>query len=208
MNVERQTIRIFLDAGNGVISVGLVNTHSTGGPNAMGVEKDHNLANHFLRRPCLNHPLFAFRTNAIEFRQPFWGLFNDVKDDVPKRLDQFLRKVWSNPFDHPRTKVFLHAFQGTGRDDAEVLGLKLQAMGAVGEPCAFPFNILSRSNRRRCPNDGHEVPMTTNFDTEDTETRLFTVEGHTLDGTREMFRRRGSGGSLCRRFHGMDSTGV
>jgi hypothetical protein len=48
--------------------------------------------------------------------------------------------VWSNPFDHPRTKVFLHAFQGTGWDNAEVLGLKLQAMGAVGDPRAFPFN--------------------------------------------------------------------
>ena len=39
--------------------------------------------------------------------------------------------------------------------------------------------------------------MTTDFDTEDAETRLFTVERDPLDGTCEVFRGRGSGGSLC-----------
>jgi hypothetical protein len=101
VNVEGETIGILLDAGNRLVAIGLVNAHSTRCPNAMRVQEDHNFSDDFLGFPGLNDPLFAFGTNAVKVSQPFGRLLNDVKDLLPKGLDQFFRKVWADPFDHP-----------------------------------------------------------------------------------------------------------
>jgi hypothetical protein len=42
------------------------------------VQKDHNLSNNLLGSPGFDNPLFAFGTNAIEFRQPFGPLLDHV----------------------------------------------------------------------------------------------------------------------------------
>src|SRR5713101_6638537 len=78
MNVEGQAIRILLDAGNGLVAVSLVNANSSGSSNAMGVQKDHDFSDDLLGRPGLNHPLFAFGTNAVELSQTVRCLLNDV----------------------------------------------------------------------------------------------------------------------------------
>ena len=101
MDVESQAIGILLDADNRLVAVGLVNADRSGRPNAMRVQKDHDLADDLLGLPGFNHPLLAFGTNAVEFRQAFRCLLNDVKDVFLEGLDQFFGKVWSNPFDHP-----------------------------------------------------------------------------------------------------------
>ena len=87
VNVEGQPIRILLDPDDSLTAVGLVNPHRTSGPDAMGVEEDHDLADDFLGLPRLNHPLFAFGTNAIKFCQTLRCLLNDVKDLFPKGMD-------------------------------------------------------------------------------------------------------------------------
>jgi len=85
-----------------------------------------------------------------------------------------------------------------------MLGLELQAMRAVGDPRALTLDILPRRDRGCRPDHGHEVPVATDFDAQDAETRFFTVERDTLDRTREVFERMGIGWCLCRRFHGID----
>jgi hypothetical protein len=74
------------------------------------VQEDHNLSNHFLGRPGIDHPLFAFRTNAVEFGQAFRGLLNDVKDGFPEGMDQFFGKVRTNAFGHPGAEILFNAF--------------------------------------------------------------------------------------------------
>src|SRR5262249_52158439 len=93
MDVQGEAIGILADSDNGIVAIGLVNTHSSSCSDAMRVQEDHNLSNHFLGGPGLDHPLFAFRTNAVEFGQAFRGLLNDVKDGFPEGMDQFFGKV-------------------------------------------------------------------------------------------------------------------
>ena len=50
--------------------------------------------------------------------------------------------------------------------------------------------------------------MATDFDTQDAKAAFLTVEGHTLNGTREVFRRMRLGDSLCRNVHRIDHTCV
>ena len=101
MDVEGQAIRILPDPDNGLVAIGLVNADRPGRPDAMRVQEDHDLPNDLLGCPGLDHPLFAFGTNAVEFGQPFGCLLNDVKDLLPKGLDQFFGKVRADAFDHP-----------------------------------------------------------------------------------------------------------
>jgi hypothetical protein len=74
-------------------------------------------------------------------------------------------------------------------------------MGPIRDPRAFPFNILPRCDRGCRPDHRDKLPVTTDFDAQDAEPGLFTVEGHALDGTREVFRRMSVGWCLRRRFH-------
>ena len=66
----------------------------------MRVQKDHNLSNNLLSFPGLDHPLFAFGTNPVEFRQTLRCLLNNIKDLFLEGLDQFFGKVRPNAFDH------------------------------------------------------------------------------------------------------------
>src|SRR6266446_1094839 len=79
VDIEGQTIRILLHPDNRLVAIGLVNANSPGRSYAMRVQKDHDLANHFLGGPGLDYPLFTFGTNAIELGQAFRGVLNHIK---------------------------------------------------------------------------------------------------------------------------------
>ena len=164
VDIEGQTIRILPDPDNGLVPIGLVNADRTGRANAMRVQKDHNLADDFLGFPRFNHPLFAFGTNPVKLGQPFGGLLNDVKDVFLEGLDQLFGKVWSNTFDHPRAEILFHAFEGTGRDDAQGLRLELQAMRPIVDPDALALNILARGDGRCRADDRDQIPVPSDFD--------------------------------------------
>ena len=187
MNIERQAIGILLYADNRLAAIGLVNPHSPRRPHPMRVQEDHDLPDHLLRLPRLDHPLFAFGTNAVEVGQTLRGLLNDIKHLLPKGLDQLFGKVWANAFDHPRAEILFDTFQRAGWDHTQRLGLELQAMRPICHPAALTLNVLARSDRRCCADDGDEVAMTTDFHPEDAETRLLTMERHTLNGTSQVF---------------------
>src|SRR5215831_8382075 len=110
MDVERQAIGILLDAGNSLVTVGLVNPYRTGRPHAVRVQEDHDLSNDFLGFPGFDDSLFAFGANPIELSQAFRGLLNHVKHLLTKRLDEFFGEVRANAFDHPRAEILFDAF--------------------------------------------------------------------------------------------------
>jgi len=157
----------------------------------MRVQKDHDLPDDFLGFPRLDHPLLAFGTNAVEVGQALRRLLNDIKDLCPKGLDQLFRKVRPDTFDHAGAEILLDAFEGARRHNAERLRLKLQAMRPIVHPDALPLNILAWGNRRCCANDGDKVTVPTDFDPEDAEAGLLTMEGYPLHGTGQMFRGMG-----------------
>ena len=191
VNIEGQAIRILLDAGNGFVAIDFVNADSPCGPDAVGVQEDHNFPDDFLGLPRFDDSLFAFGANPVKFGQAFGGLLNDVKDLLLKGLDQFFGEVWANAFDHPRAQIFFDAFQSTGWDDAEGLCLELEAVGPIIYPDALPFNVLARGDRRCRADSGDQVAVTPDLDSEDTEASLFTMERHTLDRAGQLFCRTG-----------------
>src|SRR5215468_8694201 len=142
MDIERQPIRILLDAGNRLVTIGLVNTDGPSRPHLMRVQEDHDLPDDFLGLPRLDHSLFAFGANPIELSQPFGRLFNNVKHLLAKRLDEFFGEMWANALDHPRSQILLNALQSTWWHDPECLRLELQAMGPIVDPDALPLNVL------------------------------------------------------------------
>jgi hypothetical protein len=97
--------------------------------------------------------------------------------------------VRPDTFDHPGTQILLDAFEGTGWDNAEMLGLELQAMGPIVDPPASAFDVFTRGDRRCCADDRDEVFVATDFDPEDAKARLLAVERDTFDRTGEVFRR-------------------
>ena len=85
---------------------------------------------------------------------------------------------------------------GLGLNPKEIeqgVRLELEPMGPVGDPPAFTFDILPRCDRCCRPDHGDQVSVATDFDAQHAKARLFTVKGHPLDGTSEMFRRMGTG---------------
>src|SRR5262249_29296887 len=118
VEVRGEPIGILPHSGDGLIAVGLVNPHRAGSANAMGVEEDHDLSDDFLGLPRLDHSLFAFGANPIEFSQAFGGLLNHVKHLLAKGLDEFFGEVWANAFDHAGAEILFDAFEGTGWDDS------------------------------------------------------------------------------------------
>src|SRR5262245_33959204 len=114
VDVQGEPIGILPYACNGFVAVGLVNAYRTRSPDAVGVQKDHDLSDHFLLGPRLAHPLFAFGANTVKVGQAFRRLLNDIKDLCPKGLDQLFGKVRSDTFDHPRAEILLNPFESTG----------------------------------------------------------------------------------------------
>ena len=55
VNIEGQAIRILLDAGNGFVAIDFVNADSPCGPDAVGVQEDHNFPDDFLGVSHLLH---------------------------------------------------------------------------------------------------------------------------------------------------------
>jgi hypothetical protein len=160
IDVEGQAIGILPYPGNSLVAIGLVNPDSPCGPDAVGVQEDHNFPDDFLGFPRLDDSLVAFGANPIELSQPFRRLLNDIKHLRAKGPDEFFGEVWANAFDHPRTEIFLNAFEGAGWDDAECLRLEPQAMGPIVYPDTLPLNIFARViiaavpttvTRSRCP---------------------------------------------------------
>jgi hypothetical protein len=75
-------------------------------------------------------------------------------------------------------------------------------MGPVGDPPALALNVFTRGDGRSRPHHRDEITMPTDFDPQDAEARLLTMERDALDRTREVFCGRGTGMALYEGFHG------
>jgi hypothetical protein len=128
------------------------------------MEEHHDLPDHLLFGPGINNSLLPLGTNAIEVCEAVRRLLNDVKDCFPESLDQFLGKVWTNPFDHPGAEILFDAFERTGWHDAKMLCLELETMGPISHPPTLPLNILTWGNGRCSTYHSHEITMPTDFD--------------------------------------------
>ena len=142
VDVQGQAVGILLHPGDGLGAVGLVDAHGTGRAHAMAMQKHHDLAHDFLLGPGGDHAGGALGADAVEFLQALRRLRDDVEDLGAEGLHQFAGKVRADAFDHAGAEVSLDAFQRGGGHDAQLRGLELQAMGAVGDPPPLRFDIF------------------------------------------------------------------
>jgi hypothetical protein len=167
----------------------------------MGVQKDHDLPDDFLLSPGIDDSLLSLWANTVEFGKTFRRLLYHVKDLLPKSSHQLLGEVRPNPFDHPRAQILLDPLQCTRRHDAKVLRLELEAMRAIGDPPSFTFHVFAWRNGGCSPYDRDQVPMATDFDAQDAEARLFTVEGDAFHRASQVFCRITGGCGLGQGSH-------
>src|SRR5215510_17720 len=86
VDIQSKAIGILPHPGNSLVAIGLVNPDSPCGPDAMRVQKDHDLPDDFLGFPGFDHPLFPFRTDTVKVCEAFRRLLNDIKHLLAKRL--------------------------------------------------------------------------------------------------------------------------
>ena len=60
-------------------------------------------------------------------------------------------------------------------------------MRPIVHPDALPLNVLAWGNRRRSTDNGDQVAVATDFDAQDAEASLLTMERHALDRTGQVF---------------------
>src|SRR5258707_9761186 len=108
---------------HGVGAVGLIDAHRARRANAVAVQEDHDLTDDLLLGPGRNNAARPHRANAIHLPQAVGLRLDDVEHLLPEGAQEFLGIDRANAPDHARSKVFLDAFDRSGRGGLEEPGL-------------------------------------------------------------------------------------
>ena len=188
-DVAGQAIGVLRHHLHGVRAVGLVDPHGAGRSDAVRVQKHHDLADDLLLGPGAGNSLRSNRADAVNLLQTTRLRLDRVEHLLAERPDEFLRVDGTDPADHSRTEVFLDALDRRRRGGLEKPRPELLSVGSVVDPFARRGDPLARRDRRRLPDDGHEIAMPARLGSENAEPVLFVVEGDPLDQTGQQFLR-------------------
>jgi hypothetical protein len=187
VDIQSQAIGVFRDLDDGLFAIGLVDAHCPGGSQPMGLKEHHDLADNLLFGPGASDFLLALGADTFQFQQAFRGFFDDVEYRFAKGTHQFLGEVRTDALDHAGAEVFFDAFQGGGWHDLQLRRLELQAMGAIIDPDAQAFDVLTRRHRSRRAGHGDQVPLPADLDAQHAKAAGLAVEGHALDRALQAF---------------------
>ena len=95
-NVVGQLIRILFNLGNGLMSVGAVDTDGSPGGNPMLRQEEHDLANLFLFQPALTDSLQSLLPDPFDVQQEIGPVFKDVQCLLVMDRDNSRRQFWAN----------------------------------------------------------------------------------------------------------------
>ena len=93
-----------------------------------------------------------------------------------------------DPLDQPGTEVLLDAFSGMGRRGLDLIGLELEAVGAVGDPVAGRNDIFAGHELLRVADHGHDLAMPARLHAQDAVAVIEVVERDALDRATDFFR--------------------
>ncbi len=82
VDVQRQPVRVLAHPLDGLLAIGLVDAHRARGADAVGLQKDHDLADDLLLGPGLGDALLALRADTAQRQQ----LLRVVLDDIEHSL--------------------------------------------------------------------------------------------------------------------------
>jgi hypothetical protein len=186
-DVSGQTVGIFADHPHGVIAVGLVDPHRSGRADAVGVQEQHDLADHFLLRPPGDD---AGRSLCADTRHLLQAL-RVLLDQVEHRLTEFPHQPFgvdrADASDRARGEIPLDALERRWWADLQEGRTELRAVRVVVHPRAADLDELSSGNHRRVANDGDQVPLPPGLHPQHAEPVLRVVERHPLHHAGQSF---------------------
>src|SRR5262249_45084637 len=133
-HVGGQAIGIGANDVQRLIAIRLVDADRPAGADAVGLEKDHDVAHGLLFLPALADALNAARADALDLVEVCWALVDDIKGALTEGLDDLPGEVWPDALDEPGAKIFLDAFQGVRRGRFQLTCLELWSVIAVLHP--------------------------------------------------------------------------
>src|SRR3984893_6931193 len=148
-DVASQAIRILRDELDGLGAVGLVDAHRARGADAVAVQEQHDLTDHFLLGPTANDAVRPLRADPGDFTQPARLLLYDVEHGIAERAHQLLGIDRPNAADHARAEILLDPFDRRRRCGLQERGSDLEAMRAVIDPGPARLDELAGADHRR-----------------------------------------------------------
>src|SRR6202051_1322136 len=137
MNVLRQGVRILPHLFDGLLSIGLVDSHRSPGTDSMAVQKEHDLPDLQSLLPGMGNPRSALWADSIDGLQLSGGVANDtqhLRSEVPNQL---LRQNWANSFHEAASQVAFTPLARLGRNGLHDLGLELKSVLLMPNPPTF-----------------------------------------------------------------------
>ena len=136
-------------------AVGLVDPHRPRGADAVGVQEQHDLADHLLLGPAGDDPRRPLGADAGHLAQPLRAACSISSNTAsPKARTSLLRVDRADAADHAGAEILLDALERGRRARLQEGGPELQAMRAVVDPAA------AQSGRTRRPRSIAAWPTT------------------------------------------------
>ena len=150
---------------------------------AIAVQEQHNLPNHFLLCPACDDPLSALRTDPGYLAEAIGLLLDDVEHGFAEGPHQLLRVHRPDASDHPRAEIFLDPLNCCRCRSLEERGSELDSVRAVVDPAAARLDELAGRDHRGMAKDRDQVALPAGFDAQDAEAVLLVVECDAFDQT-------------------------
>ena len=135
-------------------------------PDAVLVQKHHDLADQLLVRPGRGNPVGPLRTDPLDLAQTRRTGLDDVEDvraeqaDHPRGIDR------TDASDHAGAEIFFDTFDRRGGGGLQEACTELQPMGPVVYPFPRGGDPFAGRNRRGMAHRGDEIAVAAGLDTE------------------------------------------
>src|ERR1039458_10631409 len=105
VDVPGQRVRVGLNAPDGLLPVGLIDTDSPAGADSLGMKEHHDVADDLLLGPGRFDPSSSLGSNAFHFLQADGVVLDDVEDLLAKLIHQFPGVSRPDALDHAAAQV-------------------------------------------------------------------------------------------------------
>ena len=180
-DVAGEAVGVLGDDLHGVGAVGLVDAHRSGGAHAVGVQEQHDLADHLLIRPAGDDAGGPLGSDPVTSRSRAGSCSIKFEHRRPERPHQLGGVDRADAADHARAEILLDALERGRRARLQEGGLELQAMGAVVDPSAAHLHPLAGCDRSGVPDDRDQVALPARLDPQHAKAGVGVVERHPLD---------------------------
>src|SRR5262249_49350172 len=155
--------------------------HRARRPNAVAMQKHHDLTAYLLLGPGSHDATRAHGANAINLAQAIWLPLDDVEHLLAEGAQKLLGVDRADAANHPRRQIPFDSLDRSGRRGLEELGLELLPMRAVVKPLARRSDPLASGYDGGMANHCDKLAVATDLHSDDTKAVLRVLIGDALD---------------------------